>query len=257
MENLEIFKYENNEVRTVIKENNDIYFNLKDVCGILEINNPSQALTRLNSKGVISNETLTKGGKQKLNYISESNLYKLMFQSRKPEAEKFTEWVTSEVLPSIRKHGTYMTPDTLEQALLSPDFLIKIANQLKEEQAKVKTLENKIEENKPKVIFADAVATAKNSVLVGDLAKTLKQNGVEIGATRLFKWLRENGYLGIRGENYNIPTQKSMELKIMELKQTTSVNPDGSIRTNKTPKITGKGQQYFLNKFLNEEKGEE
>ena len=249
MNELKIFNFKNNEVR-IKNINNEPYFNLKDVCEILEINNASQVITRLSEKGVITNDTLTKGGIQKLNFINESNLYKLIFKSRKPQAEEFTDWVTSEVLPSIRKHGAYMTNDTLEKALTSPDFLIQLATNLKLEKEKNKMLTDKIETDKPKVIFAEALAVSEKSILIGELAKILKQNGVEIGANRLFEWLRANNYLMSKGESRNQPSQKSMNLKLMEIKKTTINNSDGSVRVTVTTKITPKGQEYFINKFL-------
>lgn len=249
MNELKIFNFKNNEVR-IKNINNEPYFNLKDVCEILEINNASQVITRLSEKGVITNDTLTKGGIQKLNFINESNLYKLIFKSRKPQAEEFTDWVTSEVLPSIRKHGAYMTNDTLEKALTSPDFLIQLATNLKIEKEKNKMLTDKIETDRPKVIFAEALAVSEKSILIGELAKILNQNGIEIGANRLFEWLRANNYLMAKGESRNQPSQKSMNLKLMEIKKTTINNSDGSVRVTVTTKITPKGQEYFINKFL-------
>ena len=183
--------------------------------------------------------------------INESGLYSLILSSKLPNAKKFKHWVTSEVLPSIRKHGAYMTPETLEQALTSPDFLIKLATELKTEKEKRQALEVQAEENKPKVLFADAVSVSNTSILVGDLAKIIKQNGVNIGANRLFAWLRDNGYLIKRkGNDYNMPTQYSMDLKLFEVKETVITHSDGHTSISKTPKVTGKGQQYFVNKFL-------
>lgn len=252
--NIQIFQNQDfGEIRTIY-QNSTAYFCLIDVCRILDIKNPSQIKTRLNAKGLISNETLTNGGMQTTTFIDESNLYKLVFQSRKPEAERFTDWVTSEVLPSIRKHGAYMTDEVLEEALLNPDYIIKLATKLKEERLARLKAEEEIERNRPKVLFADAVNASHTSVLIGDLAKLLKQNGVEMGANRLFQRLRNDGYLMKHGESKNMPTQKSMEMKLFEVKERTISNPDGSIRLTRTPKVTGKGQQYFVNYFLNNEK---
>jgi prophage antirepressor-like protein len=247
---LQIFQKDNFKVR-VVERNGEPWFVAKDVCDILEIGNPTMALQRLNNsmKGVSSIETL--GGTQVLNVISEAGVYKLVFTSRKPEAERFTDWVASEVIPSIRKHGAYLTPAKIEEVLLNPDTIIRLATDLKQERQKRIELEEKIEDQKSKVLFADAVTTSKSSVLVGELAKILKQNGIEIGQNRLFEWLREEGYLCKAGENYNLPTQYSMELELMEIKKVTINNPDGSSRITRTPKITGKGQVYFVNKFLN------
>ena len=194
------------------------------------------------------------GGKQEMTIISESGVYSLVFSSKLPTAKKFKRWVTSEVLPSIRKHGAYMTPETLEQAIYNPDFLIKLATELKTEKEKRQALEIQAEENKPKILFADAVSTSQTSILVGDLAKIIKQNGVDIGANRLFTWFRDNGYLIKRkGSDYNMPTQYSMELQLFEVKETVITHSDGHTSISKTPKVTGKGQQYFVNKFLNKE----
>lgn len=191
------------------------------------------------------------GGTQLMTLINESGLYSLILSSKLPNAKKFKRWVTAEVLPSIRKHGAYMTPDTLEKALYNPDFLIRLATELKDTQAHIKHLETKIDNDKPKVIFADAVSTSKSSILVGELAKIIKQNGVNIGQNRLFAWLRDNGYLIKRkGTDYNMPTQYSMDLQFFEVKETEVTHADGHITVSKTPKVTGKGQQYFINKFL-------
>lgn len=248
MEQLQVFNFNNNEVRTQIS-NNEVWFCLKDVCDILELTQPSKVKARLNKKGVNSIPTLTKGGNQSLIYINESNLYKVIFQSRKEEAERFTEYVTGTILPTIRKHGAYMTEQTLEQALTNPDFLIKLATELKEEKEKRKELEVENQTMKPKVLFADAVSASQDSILIGQLAKLISQNGYKIGQNRLFAWMRENGFLCSKGENYNMPTQKSMNMKLMEIKERTVNNPDGSVRITKTTKVTGKGQIYFVNKF--------
>ena len=188
--------------------------------------------------------------------INESGLYSLVLSSKLPTAKKFKRWVTSEVLPTIRKTGAYATDDTLEKMLASPDFGIKLLTELKSEQEKRKAAEATIEEQKPKVLFAQAVETSKTSILIGELAKLIKQNGVDIGQNRLFAWMRENGYIVKGGTQKNMPTQKSMKLGIMEIKERTINNPDGSVRLTKTPKITGKGQTYFVNKFLRYGDGE-
>lgn len=186
-----------------------------------------------------------------LTVINESGLYSLILGSKLQTAKEFKHWVTSEVLPSIRKHGAYMTDDTIEKALNEPDFLIRLATKLKEEKELRAKAEAQIEADKPKVIFADAVSVSKTSILIGELAKILKQNGVDTGEKRLFTYLRDNGYLIKRkGTDYNSPTQKSMELGLFEVKETTVTHSDGHITVNKTTKVTGKGQQYFINKFL-------
>ena len=191
---------------------------------------------------------------RRLILINESGLYSAIFNSKLPSAKKFKRWVTAEVLPAIRKHGAYMTSETIEKVLSDPDTIIKIATQLKEEQAKRMLLEVKVEEQRPKVIFADAVSASKTSILVGDMAKLLKQNGVNMGASRFFTWLRDNGFLIKRkGTDWNMPTQKSMELQLFEIKETSIAHSDGHTSISRTPKITGKGQLYFINKFVGQD----
>lgn len=250
MEQLKIFNnVEFGQVRT-IKENDKILFCGSDVAKTLGYAIPTKAVNT-HCKGVSKMEVPTNGGIQQMLFITEGDLYRLITHSKLPSAENFERWVFDEVIPSVRKHGAYMTEETIEQAITSPDFLIRLATKLKDEQTKRKALEEEKKVNAPKVIFADAVATSHTSILVGDLAKILKQNGHEIGGVRLFKWLREHGYLIKRkGTDYNMPTQKSMELGLFEIKETSVVHSDGHTSVNKTPKITGKGQQYFINKFL-------
>lgn len=187
-------------------------------------------------------------------YIPENIFYRLAMKAKNEAAEKFQAKIADEVIPSIRKHGAYMTPETIEQVLLSPDTLIKLATTLKEEQEKRKALESKVEIDRPKVLFADAVSTSKTAILVGDMAKLLKQNGVDIGQKRLFQWLRDNGYLiKQQGASWNMPTQYSMDMRLFEVKETTITHSDGHISISKTVKVTGKGQVYFINKFLKKE----
>ncbi|EDS79214.1 phage antirepressor [Clostridium perfringens] len=252
---LQIFNnQEFGQIRTLFIENEGWLVG-KDITDILGYSNSSDALKNHvdeDDKKKIAFSDYPQFGNKGAVLINESGLYSLILRSNLPKAKKFKRWVTSEVLPSIRNYGAYMTENTLEKALTSPDFLIQLATNLKEEQEKRRLLEEEKERNAPKVIFADAVSTSHTSILVGELAKLMKQNGIDTGEKRLFKWLRDNGYLIKRkGTDYNMPTQKSLELKIIEIKERTINNPDGSIRITKTPKITGKGQQYFINKFLN------
>ena len=229
------------------------WFVAKDVCEILELGNVTRAVERLrkSQKGLTTIQT--PGGKQRVNVISEAGVYKLVFTSRKPEAERFTDWVASEVIPAIRQHGMYATPQAIEAMLQDPDTMIRTLQVLKEERQARIVAETQIALDKPKVIFADAVTASKSSILVGELAKLLRQNGVNTGQNRLFLWLRENGYLvKRRGTDYNMPTQYSMELGLFEVKETIITHSDGHISISKTPKITGKGQLYFINKFRKE-----
>ncbi len=256
MKGIEIFKNDRfGEVRVAGTSENPL-FCLTDVCRVLEIKNVSDCKSRLDQRGVVLTDTPTynqHGAEviQQLVFINEKNLYKVIMRSDKPQAEPFQDWVCGEVLPSIRKHGAYMTNDTLEKALTSPDFLIQLATNLKEEQQKRIEAEQKIRSDAPKVLFADAVSTSRRSCLIAELAKILQQNGIKIGQNRLFEWLRKNGYLCQKGQYYNQPSQKSMELGLFEIKQTTINKPDGSVLVSTTTKVTGKGQIYFVDKFLN------
>ena len=186
-------------------------------------------------------------------YIPENIFYRLAMKAKNEVAEKFQAKVADEILPAIRKHGAYMTPATLDEIADNTDLLMKLAQNLKAEREKRLAAEKIIEEQKPKVLFADAVETSKNSILVGELAKLIKQNGVEIGQNRLFDWLRENGYLiKAKRADWNMPTQAAMDMKLFEVKERAINNPDGTVKITRTTKVTGKGQTYFVNKFLNQ-----
>lgn len=248
MNELQIFKNEEfGEIRTV-QLNNETYFVGKDVATALGYANPKNAVpTHVSEEDKLSTQIEYAGQRREVTVINESGLYALIFGSKLESAKRFKHWVTSEVLPSIRKHGVYAVDELLE----NPDMAIKAFTALKEEREKNKLLQADNQRMKPKEIFADAVATSHTSILVGDLAKILKQNGIETGQKRLFAWLRDNGYLIKRnGNDYNMPTQKAMERGLFEIKESTVNNPDGSVRINRTTKVTGKGQQYFINKFL-------
>ena len=254
MKKLEIFQNKSfGRIRT-LAINNEPWFVGKDVAKILGYAKPENAIANhVDEEDKTS--TLIQGSgsnyKSKAIIINESGLYSLVLSSKLPSAKEFKRWITHEVIPAIRKHGAYMTEDTLEKALTSPDFLIQLATQLKEEKEKRLAAEKQIEMDRPKTIFADAVSASHTSILVGEMAKILRGNGVEIGQRRFFDWLRENGYLIRRkGTDYNMPTQRAMELGLFEIKEGSYVNGSGVNIITKTPKITGKGQQYFVNKFL-------
>ena len=254
MNELHIFKNEEfGEIRTVTIDN-EPWFVGKDVAAILGYANPNEAIQdhidkedKLNSK-TLSSFDLDLGQRGGW-LINESGLYSLILSSKLESAKKFKHWVTSEVLPSIRKHGMYAVDDLLND----PDMAIKAFTALKEEREKNRLLQKDVDRMKPKEIFADAVSTSHTSILIGDLAKILKQNGIQTGQKRLFEWMRENGFLIKRnGADRNMPTQRAMEQGLFEVKESTVNNPDGSVRINRTTKVTGKGQQYFINKFLSE-----
>lgn len=235
----------------VVLINKKEYFCASDVAKALGYSNAYDAVSR-HCRAIVKHDTPISGKIQAITFIPEGDLYRLITHSKLPTAEQFERWVFDEVLPSIRKNGAYMTEQTLEKALTSPDFLIELATKLKQEQEARLKAEAQIESDRPKVIFADAVSASSTSILVGDLAKLLKQNGVEMGQKRLFDWMRVKGYLIKRqGADYNSPTQKSMELGLFEVKETSITHGDGHISISKTTKVTGKGQKYFINKFLN------
>ncbi|WP_370763326.1 phage antirepressor [Megamonas funiformis] len=252
MNELTIFKNEQfGEIRTIVK-NDEIWFVGKDVATALGYSNPSNAVVTHvddDDKTTYLNQVSGSNYKSKTAIINESGLYSLVLSSKLPTAKKFKRWITSEVLPSIRKHGGYLTQAKIEEVLLNPDTIIKLATDLKEERAKRVEVEKQLETNKPKVLFAEAVATAKTSILIGELAKLIKQNGYDIGQKRLFQYLRENGYLiKQKGSAYNSPTQKSMDMGLFEIKERT-INHSDHIEIVKTTKVTGKGQIYFINLF--------
>lgn len=226
----------------IILQGNEPWFVAKDVCDCLDLSNSRKALSRLedDEKGVTSSDTL--GGKQEMATVNEYGLYSLVLSSRKPEAKEFKRWITHDVLPSLRKYGTYSLniPKTL------PDALKAYASEI-EQHNKTKSL---LEAQRPKVIFADAVSTSDTDILIGDLAKLLNQNGHSIGQNRLFERLRNEGFLISRkGSSYNSPTQRAMEMGLFRIKETAITHSDGRVSLNKTPKVTGKGQLYFINRY--------
>jgi anti-repressor protein len=249
MNQLQVFENELFKV-SAKTEGDQILFDAEQVAKCLGITQTKGNLTfvrwgRVNSYLPTNSPEVGKG-----DLIPESLVYKLAFKAKSELAEKFQDWLAIEVIPSIRKHGAYMTSETIEKVLTDPDTLIKLATTLKEEKQKRLLAEQTLEKQKPKVLFANAVETSNSSVLVGELAKIMKQNGVNIGQNRLFEWLRDNGYLIKSGESKNLPTQRSMEQGLFEIKKRTINNPDGSVRVTSTPKVTGKGQIYFVDKFL-------
>lgn len=254
MNELQIFENaEFGQVRTVTIDN-EPWFVGKDVATALGYKNTKDALAThiescdkiMGSQNATPSITDSMGRTQHPTWINESGLYALIFGSKLESAKRFKHWVTSDVLPSIRKHGVY----AVDELINNPEMAIKAFTALKEEREKNKVLIADNQRMKPKEIFADAVASSKTSILIGDLAKILKQNGIETGQKRLFEQLRQEGYLMKSGVSKNMPTQKSMEKGLFEVKETTINNPDGSIRVTKTTKVTGAGQQYFINKYL-------
>lgn len=273
MNNLQVFK--NSEFGTVktVNINNDIYFIAKEIAEILgygDGNVKSKSLANAVNDHVDEDDKLRLNHSQcveifreyqngdpnfKINsngmiVINESGLYSLILSSKLPSAKKFKKWVTGEVLPTIRKHGAYMSDEKIAEALSDPDTIIKLAMDLKEERQRRKEAQAKIEADKPKVIFADAVSCSESSILVGELAKLLNQNGFKVGQNRLFELLRQQGFLIKSGSQRNMPTQMAMERGLFEIIERTINSSDGTVRITKTPKVTGKGQVYFINRFI-------
>lgn len=248
MQDIQLFKFEDQKVRTMTIDN-EPYFVGKDVATILGYSNSRKALIDHvddEDKGVTKCDTL--GGVQNLAVINESGLYSLIMSSKLPTAKNFKHWVTSEVLPTIRKHGAYLTDQKALDITTNKDGLAELlkqaADQLEQKDIQIKKLE-------PKALFADTVSASDDTILIGELAKILKGKGINIGQNRLFKWMRDNNYLiNRKGSDRNVPTQKSMELGLFQIKETVINHPDGKPSIRKTPKVTGKGQRYFVDKLV-------
>jgi len=254
MNNLKIFdNKEFGQVRTLII-NDKPYFVAVDIAKSLGYKNTNDAIARHCKKDGVAFHDLTDnlGRNQQAKFITEGNLYRLITNSELPTAEKFESWVFDEVLPSIRQTGGYVNNDDLFINTYLPNADEQTKLMFKSQLGVIRNLNSKIEQDKNKVLFADAVSTSHTDILIGDLAKILKQSGIDVGAKRLFQWLRDNKYLISRkGTDYNMPSQKSMELGLFRIKETSINHPDGHTSISKTPKVTGKGQQYFVSKFLN------
>ena len=230
-------------IRASLSSDGQPWFIAKDVCDSLGIGKYRDALSRLDDDERGSVLVDTPGGPQTAGTVSEAGFYKLVMRSRKPEAKAFQRWVTHEVLPAIRRTGGYMvtSQDETPEQIMARAVLVA--------QDTIARQKKQIEELKPKALFADAVAASDGTCLVGELAKMLKQNGVNIGQNRLFSWLRENGYLGKTGSNRNVPSQRAMEQGLFRIKETAVTHSDGHVNINRTPKVTGKGQRYFIEVF--------
>lgn len=248
--NIQLFKYEDANVRTLLIDNNP-WFVGKDVATILGYSNTRDALSNHvddeDKNTVVIRDGITRGNPNQT-IINESGLYSLILSSKMPNAKRFKHWVTSKVLPAIRKYGAYMTDQKAFDVVHNKDGLADLLQQAAD-QLKQKDIQ--IEQMKPKALFADSVATSKTTVLVGELAKILRGNGIDIGPNRLFGWLRKHGYLiNRKGSDWNMPTQKAMDLGLFKIKETVINHSNGTTSISKTTKVTGKGQQYFINKLL-------
>lgn len=227
-------------IRASIASGGDIWFVAKDVCEALGVGKYRDSLTRLDDDERGSVLVDTPGGPQKVGTVNEAGFYKIVLRSRKPEAKAFQRWVTHEVLPAIRRTGGYIVAKQDE----TPDEIM--ARAVLVAQDTINRQKKQIEELKPKALFADAVAASDGTCLIGELAKMLRQNGISMGQNRLFAWMRDRGYLGKSGNNYNVPTQRAMEQGLFRIKETAVTHSDGHVTINRTPKVTGKGQRYFV-----------
>lgn len=248
------YRFDDTPIRVTTDHNGEPMFALADICKACGIANSRDAAARLDDdqKGVGTIDTL--GGPQKITVVNESGLYDVILDSRKPEARRFRKWVTSEVLPSIRKHGGYMTG----QEAMSPEEMLAasmrwLESRIAEQRGQLAQQQAQLEAQRPKVLFADAVAASDGTCLVGELAKMLTQAGFQIGQNRLFRLLRDDGYLGTVGQNYNVPKQRYIEAGLFKIKETAVTHADGHVTLNRTPKVTGKGQTYFIDRYAPKE----
>jgi len=245
------------DIRVSTDETGEPLFCLADLCQSLGIGNSREVKRRLDPEDVSETDTLTNGGIQKLVFVNESGMYEVILKSSSPFAKPMQKWVTSEVLPAIRKHGIYATESVIERVISDPDSFIRILTELKNERIAKQQLkeDNQIQQlqldaQAGKVLFANAVSGSVSTISVGSLAKLICQNGVDIGRNRLFAWMRETGYLNSFGKSYNLPSQKSMNMELLEVKEGIGIKPDGTSYIQLTPMVTGKGCIYFINKFV-------
>lgn len=241
------FEFKGAALRTLTDENGEPWFVAKDVCDILEISNPSDALKRLDDD---ERSRFNLGRQGETNIVNEAGLYALVLGSRKPEAHEFKRWVTHEVLPQIRRTGGYIPASETDDDITILAKAVMIGQRTMEEQKRrIAAQQSRIVELEPKALFADAVAASDGTCLVGELAKMLRQNGLNIGQNRLFQLLRDDGFFGKSGSNRNVPTQKAMDLGLFRIKETAVTHSDGHVTISRTPKVTGKGQRYFIARY--------
>lgn len=256
MNDIQPFSFEGFDVRTIAEDEAGLFV-ASDIAKILGHRDAANLTRTLDDDEKGTREVSTLRGVQNMTVITEAGLYRAILNrelgyldgEQKEFVRRFQRWVTHEVLPSIRKHGAYATEATIDRILANPDFGIKLLTDLKEERAKRTEAESQVRELEPKALFADAVAASDGTCLVGELAKMLRQNGLDIGQNRLFRLLRDDGFLGKSGANTNVPTQKAMELGLFRIKETAVTHSDGHVTISRTPKVTGKGQRYFINRY--------
>ena len=261
---IHLFNFQNNWVR-IAKINGEPWFIAKDICDYFGDTNRNRTMSVLSENQKGYTQMTTPGGVQSMAIVSEAGLYAMLFAmqpekgrgiteeyiaERQNKINAFKDWVFEQVLPTIRKHGAYMTPETIQKTLSDPDFIIGLATRLKEEQRKTAALENRVRESEPKILFADAVSVSQTDILIRDMAKILCQNGIDIGEKRLYEYLRNNGYLIKQGLSKNMPTQRAMDLGLFRVQETSVSKSDGTTLLTRTTRVTGKGQLYFTNYFL-------
>jgi len=260
MNEIKIFNNEKfGDVRIAII-NNEPLFCLADVCNVVGLTNPSSVKSRLDDDEVqlldlnaLNGIQEEKIGNSMATFINESGFYSVLLFSSSPSVKPFRKWITSEILPSVRKTGGFISTYTDDTPELIMARALQVADAtIKNYQFKIQSQQKKIEEDAPKVLFADAVSISENSILIAELARILNQKGIIIGQNRLFELMRKNGYLCCKGDYYNLPTQKAMNMNLFEVKKNTINKPDGTVLTSTTTKVTGKGEIYFVNKFLNQ-----
>ena len=250
MNDMKIFENSEFGAVRVVDVNGEPWFVARDVASALGYVDTTQAIRMHCEKandfrGVEMTATATP-----MKIIPEEDVYALIFGSRLESAKQFRRWICDEVLPTIRKHGGYLTPAKLEEALTDPDTIIRLATNLKAEREKRHALEAQAAADRPKVVFAESIEVAKTSILVGEMAKLIKQaTGCDMGQNRFFEWLRANGYLHKGGSARNMPTQRCIDAGWMEIKEGTRIGSSGECHITRTPKVTGKGQIYFVNLF--------
>lgn len=244
---IQSYNFNGAALRTLTDENGEPWFVAKDVCDILEISNPSDALKRLDDD---ERSRFNLGRQGETNIVNEAGLYVLVLGSRKPEAHEFKRWVTHEVLPQIRKTGGYIpTTDADDDMTILAKAVMIGQRTMEAQKQRIAEQQTRIVELEPKARFADAGAASDGTCLVGELAKMLRQNGMDIGQNRLFRLLQADGYLGKSGSNRNVPTQRAMDLGLFRIKETTVTHADGHTTVSRTPKVTGKGQRYFIDRY--------
>jgi anti-repressor protein len=255
MNKLQIFNdSQYGDIRVSTDETGEPLFCLADLCRALNLVNPSMVAKRLDDE---DRPKLDLGRQGLTTFVTESGMYNVILRCDSPLAKPMQKWVTSEVLPAIRKHGMFATEGVIERVISDPDSFIRILTELKNERIAKQQLEQdnqiqqlQLEAQVGKVLFANAVSVSVTTISVGTLAKLICQNGIDIGRNRLFVWMRETGYLNSVGKSYNLPSQKSMDLELLEVKEGIGIKPDGTSYIQLTPMVTGKGQQYFINKFV-------